>query len=99
MFPLDSAPSSFLGLLGKFHDMGHVKELVRHQLVAGVKAALSLVRLHARDVDLEEITAGPPPPLDDMTWDMRPHYSALAQYAEEIVDVFEEWTNVLLQHS
>jgi len=45
MFPLDEA-STVWGLLAKFRDVRHVRELVRHQLVAGVKAALSLVRLH-----------------------------------------------------
>ena len=40
MFPLDLAPSSILGLLGRFRDTSIMKELVRHQLVAGVKAAL-----------------------------------------------------------
>ena len=89
MFLLDSAPSSFLGLLGKFRDTSHVKELVRHQLVAGVKAALSLVRLHRHNVNLEEIVAGPPPPSGGMARDMRVHYAAVAQYVEEIVDVFE----------
>lgn len=39
MFPLDEAPSTLWGLLSKFQDVSHVKELVRHQLVAGVKAA------------------------------------------------------------
>jgi hypothetical protein len=46
MFPLDEASSTLWGLLAKFRDVRHVRELVRHQLVAGVKAALSLVRPH-----------------------------------------------------
>lgn len=36
MFPLDEAPSTLWGLLAKFWDVRHVRELVRHQLVAGV---------------------------------------------------------------
>src|SRR3954469_18251857 len=46
MFPLDEAPSTLWGLLAKFRNMGHIKELVRRRMIAGVKAALSLVSLH-----------------------------------------------------
>src|SRR4051812_8211993 len=60
MFPLDDAPSTLSGLLSKFRNMHHLKELVRHQLVAGVKAAPSLVRLHRPDLDLSVVAAGPP---------------------------------------
>src|SRR4051812_8412313 len=60
MFPLDLAPSTFLGLLGNFWNVGHVNELVHHQLIAGHKASLSLVRLHRRDVNLAEVVNGPP---------------------------------------
>ena len=60
MFPLDEAPLTLWGMLAKFRDVHHVRELVRHQLVAGVKAALSLVRLHRPDVNLAAVAAGPP---------------------------------------
>src|SRR4051812_19132598 len=36
MFPLDDALSTLSGLLSKFRNVHHVKELVRHQLIAGV---------------------------------------------------------------
>ena len=70
--------------------MHRVRELVRHQLVAGVKAALSLVRLHRPDVDLSAVADGPPLRPDGGEWDMRPHYAAIRQYAEKIVDLFEQ---------
>src|SRR3954468_2633288 len=34
MFPLDDAPSTLSGLLSKFRNVHHVRELVRHHLVA-----------------------------------------------------------------
>ena len=98
MFPLDEAPSTLWGLLVKFRDVCHVRELVRHQLVAGVKAALSLVRLHRPDVDLAAVAAGSPLRLDGGMWDMRPHYAAVRKYAEQIVDLFEQRALVILQN-
>ena len=62
MFPLDDTPSSLLALLAKFQDLTVVRECVRQQLVAGAKAALSLVRLHRPDVDVAVIAAGRPTP-------------------------------------
>src|SRR3954465_6473711 len=81
MFPLDEAPSTLWGLLAKYRDVHHVRELVRHQLVAGVKAVLSLVRLHCPDVHLAAVAAGPPFWPDGSMWYMRPHYAAVRQYA------------------
>ena len=71
---------------------------MRHQLVAGVKAALSLVRLHGPDVNLAVMAAGPPPRPDGGLWDMRRHYAAVRQYAEEVVDLFEHRAQVILQN-
>src|SRR3954464_7143495 len=55
MFPLDAVPTTVAGLLTKFRSASNVKELVRQQLVAWVKAALSLVRVHLPDVDLAAV--------------------------------------------
>ena len=96
MFPLDDTPSSLLALLTKFQDMSAVRECVRQQLVAGAKAALSMVRLHMPDVDGAAIASGPPAPPAGSSWNMVPHYQAVDRPAEEIVDFFEEQTNVLL---
>ena len=96
MFPLDGTPSSLLALLAKFQDLTAVRECVRQQLVAGAKAALSLVRLHRPDVDVAAIAAGPPAPPAGSAWNMVPHYQAVDRPAEEIVDFFEEQTNILL---
>jgi len=60
MFLLDEAHSTLWDLLSKFRDAGHVKELVRHQLVAGLKVALSLVRVHRPDVNLAAGETRPP---------------------------------------
>src|SRR4051812_8514325 len=98
MFPLDDAPSTLSGLLSKFRNVHHVRELVRHQLVAGVKVALSLVRLHRPDVDLSAVAAGPPLRPDGGEWDMRPHYAAVRQYAEQVVDLFEQRAQVILRN-
>ena len=59
---------------------------------------LSLVRLHRPDVDVAAIAAGPPAPPAGSAWNMVPHYQAVDRPAEEIVDFFEEQTNVLLRH-
>ena len=99
MFPLDAAPSTFGGLLAKFRNVGHVKELVRHQLFAGVKVALSLVWLHRHDVNLAEEATGPPLQPDGSLWDMRPYYAGVAQHAEEIVDLFEQRANIMPQNN
>ena len=82
MFPLDAVPTTLAGLLSRFRSASNVKELVRQQLVAGVKAALSLVRVHHPDVDLVVVVTGPPPRPDGGEWDMRPYYAAVRQYAE-----------------
>src|SRR3954462_6568504 len=98
MFPLDAVPTSLAGLLSKFWNVSNVKELVRQQLVAGVKAALSLVRLHRPDVDLAAVATGPPLLRDGGERDMRPHYAAVRQYAEQIVDLFEQRAQIIIQH-
>src|SRR3954467_4445029 len=98
MFPLDVALPTLSGLLSKFQNVHHVKELVRHQLVAGVKAALSLVRLHRPDIDLSVVAAGPPLWPDGGEWDMRPHYADVRQYAEQVIDLFEQRAQVILQN-
>ena len=59
MFPLDVVPTSLAGLLSKFRSVRNVKELVRQQLVAGVKAALSLVRQHRPDVEVVQLPQQP----------------------------------------
>ena len=98
MFPLDAVPTSLAGLLSNFRNVSNVKELVRQQLVTGVKVALSLVRLHRPDVDLAAVAAGPPLRPDGGEWDMRPHYAAVRQYAEQVVDLFEQHAQVILQN-
>src|SRR3954469_24343835 len=97
MFPLDAVPTTLAGLLTKFRSASNVKELVRQQLVAGVKAALSLVRVHRPDVDLAAVVTGPPSQPDGGEWNMRPHYAAVRQYAEQIVDLFEQRAQVILK--
>src|SRR3954470_21021648 len=98
MFPLDAVPTTLAGLMSNFRNVSNVRELVRQQLVAGVKAALSLVRLHRPDVDLAAVAAGPPLRPNGGEWDMRPHYAAVRQYAEQVVDLFERRAQVILQH-
>lgn len=98
MFPLDEAPSTLWGQLAKFRDVHHVRERMWHELVAGVKAALSLVRLHRPDVDLAAVAAGPPLWPDGGMWDMRPHYADVRQYAKKIVDLFDQRAQVILQN-
>ena len=71
---------------------------MRQQLIAGVKATLFLVRLHRPDVDLSVVAAGPPLRPDGGEWDMRPHYAAVRQYAEQVVDLFEQRAQVILQN-
>ena len=63
-----------------------------------MKAALSLVRIHRPDVDLTVVAAGPPPRPDGDEWDMCPHYAIVRQYAEQVVDLFEQRAQVILQN-
>ena len=64
--------------------------------MAGAKAALSVLLLHRPGVDVAAIASGPPVPPAGSSWNMVPHYQAVDRPAEEIVDFFEEQTNVLL---
>ncbi len=63
-----------------------------------MKVALSLMRLHRPDVDFAAVAAGPPLRPDGGEWDMRSHYAAIRQYAEQIVDLFEQRAQVILQN-
>ena len=55
-----------------------------------------LQQLHRPDVDVAAIAAGPPAPPAGLTWNMVPHYQTVDRPVEEIVDFFEEQTNVPL---
>ena len=85
-----------MALLAKFQDLSAVRECMRQQLVAGAKAALSMVRLHRPDVDVAAIASGPLALPAGSTWNMVSHYQAVDRPTKEIVDFFEEQTNVLL---
>ena len=63
-----------------------------------MKVALSLVWLHRPDVDLSAVADGPPLRPDGDEWDMRPHYATVRQYAEQIVDLFEQRARAILQN-
>ena len=54
------------------------------------------MRLHRPNVDVAAVAAGPLTPPAGSTWNMVPNYQAVDRPAEEIVDFFEEQTNVFL---
>jgi hypothetical protein len=71
MFPLNNQPEGLPALLDRFENGNAVYRFVREHLRCGALVALSFVRVHYPEVDLELLKALPPTPTGHV--DMDPH--------------------------
>jgi hypothetical protein len=74
MFPLNNQPEGLPVLLDRFENGDAVYSFVQEHLRCGALVALSFVRVHYPEVDLELLKTLPPTPNGRV--DMEPHYAA-----------------------
>jgi hypothetical protein len=97
MFPLNDAPQGLGGLMQKFCNGNAIKSFVREQLVVGATAALACARVHCPGIDLVVIGQGVPLQPDGEVKLMAPHYDAATGPAEQLVNILESETDLLLE--
>jgi hypothetical protein len=74
MFPLNNQPEGLPALPDRFENGNVVYAFVREHLRCAALVALSFVRVHYPEIDLELLKALPPTPSGRV--DMDPHYAA-----------------------
>jgi hypothetical protein len=82
MFPLNDQPEGLPALLSQFENGEAIYRFVREHLRCGALVALSFVRVHYPEVDMELVKKLPPMPSGRV--DMTAHYSACRQTADFI---------------
>jgi hypothetical protein len=80
MFPLNNQPEGLSALLDRFENGNAVYSFVREHLRCGAIVALSFVRAHYPEVNLELLKTLPPPPSGRL--DMDHHYAACRDTAD-----------------
>jgi hypothetical protein len=80
MFPLNNQPDGLPALLGRFENGDAIYRFVREHLRCGALVALSFVRAHYPEVDLELVKMLPPTPSGRV--DMDALYAACRQTAD-----------------
>jgi hypothetical protein len=80
MFPLDSQPDGLPALLDRFENGDAIYRFVREHLRCGALVALSFVRAHYPEIDLELVKMLPPTPNGRV--DMNALYAACRQTAD-----------------
>jgi hypothetical protein len=80
MFPLNNQPEGLPVLLDQFDNGDAVYSFVREHLHCGALVALSFVRVHYPEIDLELLKMLPPTPSGHV--DMDPHYAACKATAD-----------------
>jgi hypothetical protein len=80
MFPLNDQPNGLPTLLSRFENGEAIYRFVREHLRCGALVALSFVRVHYPEVDMELVKKLPPMPSGRV--DMAAHYSACRQAAD-----------------
>jgi hypothetical protein len=80
MFPLNRQPEGLPALLDRFENGDAVYSFIREHLRCGALVALSFVRVHYPEVDLELLKTLPPTPSGRV--DMDPHYAACKATAD-----------------
>jgi hypothetical protein len=80
MFPLNNQPEGLPALLDRFENGNAVYAFVREHLRCGALVAVSFVRVHYPEIDLELLKALPPTPSDRVNMD--PHYAACKDTAD-----------------
>ena len=84
LFPLNPCPSGLVKLMNKFKDGTRILKFIHREMVSGAWAALSWVKVHHPQVDLN-LTAEGLPENDQGEWDMRPFYDAAFEPARKII--------------
>jgi hypothetical protein len=80
MFPLNKQPEGLPVLLDRFENGDAVYSFVREHLRCGALVALSFMRVHYPEIDLELLKMLPPTPSGRV--DMDPHYVACKDTAD-----------------
>jgi hypothetical protein len=80
MFPLNNQPEGLPALLDRFENGDVVYSFVQEHLHCGALVALSFVRIHYPEINLELLKALPPTPSGRV--DMDPHYAACKDTAD-----------------
>jgi hypothetical protein len=80
MFPLNHQPNGLPALLSRFENGEAIYLFVREHLRCGPLVALSFVRVHYPEVDMDLVKKLPPTPSGRV--DMTAHYSACRQAAD-----------------
>jgi hypothetical protein len=80
MFPLNNQPEGLPALLDRFENGEAVYSFVREHLRYGALVALSFVRVHYPEIDLELLKTLPPTPSGH--FNMNPHYAACKDTAD-----------------
>jgi hypothetical protein len=80
MFPLNNQPEGLPALLERFENGTAVYSFVREHLRCGALVALSFVRVHYPEINLELLKTLPPTPSGRV--DMDPHYAACKATAD-----------------
>jgi hypothetical protein len=82
MFPLNDQPNGLPALLEWFENGEAIYHFVRRHLHCDAQVALSFVRVHYPEVDMELVKTLPPTPSG--CTDMTPHYAACHRAAKYI---------------
>jgi hypothetical protein len=80
MFPLNDQPDGLPALLGRFENGEAIYRFIREHLRCGALVALSFVRAHYPEVDMNLVKMLPPTPSGRV--DMDAHYAACKQAAD-----------------
>lgn len=95
MYPLNTQSNRFSQLLRIFCSPEDMKWRVRHQLIGGAKVALSFVRVHNSTLNFWDLHKLPSTANDRVELD--PHYAAVGDSAEKIIDCSNAETERLLR--
>ena len=91
LFPLNPCPDGLLKLLEKFKDGRQILKFIHCEMISGAWSALSWVKVHYQQVDLNLIAEGLPEN-GKREWDMRPFYDAAFEPTRKIIRRVHEET-------
>ena len=97
LFSMNAAPQTLLELLGRYKNVAEVQGLVRSQMMAGAKVALSFALAWYPNLDLVKIGRGPPSGPGGVPMELEYHYALADDPAKEIALKIEmETDNAIL---
>ena len=95
MYPLNTQPTRLGQLLKIFRSPEDMKWCVRHQLIGGANVALAFVRARYPLLDYQSLHQLPLS--SHAVIDLRPHYTAVMESAEKIIDLSNAETEKILR--